>query len=90
MVLLLGWRRRGGLLQSNRQAVGHGALAAAFEQRAALAAWCAADPGPTLDAAARCGSRLCGAARRALHRVRDTMQSCTHAGAQKLSSVRVL
>jgi hypothetical protein len=33
-----------------------------------LAAWCAAGPGSmAVD-----GSRLCGAARRALHRVRDT------------------
>src|ERR1700680_3715765 len=39
-------------------------------QRAALAAWCAADPGPILFWR-RVG--LCGAAQRTLHRVRDTL-----------------
>jgi hypothetical protein len=43
-------------------------------QRAALAAWCAADPGPTC--AYRHRSRPSGAARRALHRVRDTSGIC--------------
>jgi hypothetical protein len=46
-------------------------LAPDAAQRAALAAWCAADPGP-MPAVRKYGSRLCGAARRELHRVRDT------------------
>jgi hypothetical protein len=41
-------------------------------QRAALAAWCTTDPGSILFGR---GSRLCGAARDALHRVRDTRLS---------------
>jgi Protein of unknown function (DUF3551) len=39
-----------------------------------FAAWCAADPGPMFRGPCS-GSRLCGAARRALHRVRDTIAS---------------
>jgi hypothetical protein len=38
-------------------------------------AWCTADPGPMFRGPCSDGSRPCGAARRALHRVRDTIAS---------------
>src|SRR5205814_9185779 len=46
-------------------------------QRAALAAWCAADPGSIVPIL-RCGCRLCGAAPRSAAPRRDTM-SCPKA-----------
>ena len=65
-------RRRGGRRRKRqpRREVRH--VPRMLRSAPPFAAWCAADPGP---AANERGSRLCGAVRSALHRVRDTTNS---------------